>query len=163
MPRSCLVICLLTMWVALTLPAHADTITDYTISFTTADGLSPVSGSFTYDSANPAFSNFFVTWDAVTFDLTAAANGPEIGGSGCAGEAATAAFGFAILSHALSGCGVVTYGWSATNTGTDADFQFSASNDSGGDFIEGFFSGSGTEAFGQGAWSEHPACFGCGA
>ena len=41
-------------------PAHAGTITTYTINLTAVIGSAPVSGSFTYDSTNPLFTNFQV-------------------------------------------------------------------------------------------------------
>jgi hypothetical protein len=89
-------------------PAHADNITTYTINFTTTSTLGsplPVAGGFfTYDSSNPKFSNFLVNWNGEVYDLTAAANAPAIGGSGCTGEAATPAFGFMIMSQTLTGC-----------------------------------------------------------
>jgi len=94
--------------------AHADAITNYTITFTTTSGSpAPTSGSFTYDSTTPAFSNFLVTWDGGTFDLTASANSPVLVGTGCTGEASTPAYGFDIMSQTLGGCSV-SYQWQST-------------------------------------------------
>jgi len=105
------VICLFVM--AVTFPAHADTLTTYTIDFTTTSGIAPT-GSFTYDSTTGTFSNFLVMWAGDTFDLTAAANGVLIigTGTGCNGESSTGSYGFAILSQTLTGC-APTLGWIA--------------------------------------------------
>jgi hypothetical protein len=115
-------------------PAHADSTTTYIISFTTELGAPPpVSGSFTYDSTNPQFTNFLVTWDGVTFDLTASANSPSILalGTGCTGEASTPSYGFMILSKSLS-CGgdikqFLGYVWRA-RAGFTPVFTFEAFN-----------------------------------
>jgi hypothetical protein len=51
----------------------------YTINFTTTSGVAPTSGSFDYDSSQPVgsqFTNFFVSWDGSTFNLTPTANSP---------------------------------------------------------------------------------------
>lgn len=114
-------------------PAHADTITTFTISFPTTVGApSPVSGSFTFDSTIPQFSNFLVSWDGVTFDLTAAANAPltpPLGSpsTGCTGESSTPAYGFVLMSQTAAGCnGATVYAWRGDkNTGaTTAEFRF---------------------------------------
>jgi hypothetical protein len=111
-----LVVCL--SFLAVTLPVHADTVTNYVINFTTTYGSpAPVSGSFTYNSTKPTFSNFVVLWDGVSIDLTASANAPivQAGGTGCAGESSTPSYGFALISHTVSGCSPYTY-WEGTTT-----------------------------------------------
>jgi hypothetical protein len=109
-------------------PAHADTVTAYTINFTTTSGSpSPDSGSFTYDSTNPQFSNFLVKWSGpVTFDLTSAANNPTISGFACA-EASTASTGFLLISQSLTGC-LPQYGWFGIDVAGLTGFQFVAFN-----------------------------------
>jgi len=125
-------------------PAHADTITTYTISFTTTVGApAPVSGSFTYDSTNPQFTNFLVSWDGIAFDLTTSANSPSVLalGTKCTGEASTPSYGFMILSQSLSGCFLpqfLGYDWTA-RTGFTPVFSFMAFNAIlGQDDISGF-------------------------
>jgi hypothetical protein len=58
--------------------AHADVVT-YNIHFTCDPGVSscllPTSGTFTYDTTTPKFTNFQVTWDGISIDLASAANG----------------------------------------------------------------------------------------
>ena len=97
---------------AIAIPAHADVITTYDINFS-GGAPNPTSGSFTYDSTSPAFTNFLVIDNGITYDLTASANAPFVGGgTGCAGEASTPAYGFAIISESLSGCSATpTYVW----------------------------------------------------
>jgi hypothetical protein len=130
MPRRLWVVCFLLA--ALGLPAHADTLTNYTITFNTTSGSPPpLSGSFTYDSTNPAFSNFVVNWDGVSFvDLAVVANN-NIPGV-CGGYASSAQFSFAIMTQTLTGCpSAPTYSWfgiaqvfSADNTQESAAFGF---------------------------------------
>ena len=105
--------------------AWADTITEYTINFTTTSGVAPTSGSFTYDSTVQSFANFLVSWGGITFDLTAAADSPILFGTGCTGEAATPAYGFAIMSQDVTGCPVTSYAWGGglTPTGDTLFFQ----------------------------------------
>jgi len=52
--------------------------TTYDITFSTAYGPAPTSGSFTYDSTSHTFSNFDVVFGGATYDLTSAANTPSI-------------------------------------------------------------------------------------
>ncbi len=79
--------------------AFAETITTYDITFS-GTGLNPTAGSFTYDSTNPSFSDFTVTWDGILFNLTAAANAPSITAPepACLGGATGAAATFDLLS-----------------------------------------------------------------
>jgi hypothetical protein len=51
----------------------------YDITFT-GTGILPTAGSFTYDSTNPAFSDF-MTWDVFPIWLTGSANDPDKEGS----------------------------------------------------------------------------------
>jgi hypothetical protein len=117
--------------VAVWVPAHADSVTDYTITFTTASGVpTPMSGSFTYDSTNPSFSNFLVVWNGTTIDLTAAANSPFDGatvnsGTGCSGESATPSYGFMLMSQSLTGCSV-GYSWLGVLVQGSSGFDFVA-------------------------------------
>lgn len=152
-----------TLWVILAVlivgigatSARADTITSYTITFTTSSGVAPTSGSFTYDSTTPLFTNFTVTWGGVIFNLTAEANSPITGATDCSGESHTPAYGFAIMSHALSGCvGPVSYGWFAT--GYPDTFEFEAGDAIGIDVIEVGLTTSAGAGFASGNWSLSP-------
>lgn len=83
------------------LRVRADVLTTYDISFTLTSGtLLPTSGSFTYDSTTPQFTNFIVDWDSLVFNLTSSANNPTVVGStpACVGTNTGAAATFAILS-----------------------------------------------------------------
>jgi PEP-CTERM motif len=119
MLKKLTVICLLLIAAGVSPPAYADIITPYTITFTTTasfSGTPSPTGSFNYDSTIPGFTNFLVMWDGNSYDLTAAANSPILFATGCAGESATPAYGFAILSQALTGCsGPVDYAWQGAN------------------------------------------------
>jgi hypothetical protein len=84
--------------------ARAGSIINYTITFATSTGTNPTSGSFTYNSTTPQFSNFLVTWDGITFNLTSSANNPSTDSSGCSGEASTPAYAFEIMSQTVTGC-----------------------------------------------------------
>jgi hypothetical protein len=80
----------------------------YDINFTTALGLAPTSGSFTYDASTTTFSNFSVVWDTISFsDFTIIAN--TEGGS-CGGSPSSAANAFLFLD---TGCGG-TRAWTAS-------------------------------------------------
>src|SRR5262245_16018288 len=72
---------------------------DYTITFTQTEGPgpTPTSGSFTYDDEATLFTNFFVSWNGVTFDLTPWANRPNATYV-CGPKVHGAAEGFAMLS-----------------------------------------------------------------
>ena len=121
--------------------ARADSITNYTITFTTSTGTPPTSGSFTYNSTTPQFSDFFVSWDGITYNLTASANNPFTGGSGCSGESSTAAYTFEILSQTVTGCpGPATpvYDWAAeyiTTSPSHTYFSFNLFTSPGKDQI----------------------------
>lgn len=101
--------------------AYADTLTNYTITFTGAwQGMTvPTSGSFTYDSTVPSFSNFDVTWDGTTFDLTNGANLMATNGVGaqpsCLDNAEGAQAAFLFLTSCPSSPGAGTFFlWSGT-------------------------------------------------
>jgi hypothetical protein len=68
----------------------------YNINFSGTSML-PTSGSFIYDATTETFSDFLITWEGQTYDLTAAANDPYIYADPCAGLAGGAA-SFAALS-----------------------------------------------------------------
>lgn len=90
----------------------------YNINFTTTSGIAPTTGSFTYDSAIPAFTSFTVVWNGLTFDLTSSANTPFLDGA-CDTPAADPGDLFRILSgecgtnekawYAIVGGGFATY------------------------------------------------------
>lgn len=135
--------------IAVALPARATTVVgSFTgnIAFTAAGGgIAPTSGGFTYapDPASPfypapSFSNFMVTWNGITFDLTGSANGPEsFGGDECNLFSSTG-FGFAIMTQSVSGCKTTpTYEWFATtgnpSFGQLPSFRFGVITSGGGD------------------------------
>jgi hypothetical protein len=126
MIRKPLVIC--TLAVAVSVPARATQISFATISG--PPGLSPPTGSFTYIPTGPFsitdFSNFTVTWDGLTFDLTNPANGPEtFGGDECRAMSNSAG-GFAIMSQSVTGCHTApTYEWFANTAGPNVGANFS--------------------------------------
>jgi hypothetical protein len=92
----------------------------YTITFLDGGPPVPTSGEFTYDPA-AGFSNFLVSWDGVTFDLTAAANAPDVT-SPCAGESSSAATSFGLMSHTL--CPGSVFSWSGFAIEGLGDFGF---------------------------------------
>lgn len=106
----------------------------YDINFTNdfSDVAAPT-GSFTYNAATSQFTNFTVNWDALTFDLTAAAN-TFSGGAGapaCVGNLSGGAAAFAFLSP---GCQTFQDSWDATaapqqNQSELAFFDFVDSSD----------------------------------
>jgi hypothetical protein len=95
--------------------------THYAVLFQTTSGSpAPVSGDFYWDGTS--FSNFLVTWNGVTFDLTSSANAPTINvGSGCAGAASTPAYGFLMMSE---NCPGASYGWTAQSLPFVSFFSF---------------------------------------
>ena len=116
--RKSLWIMLAVIFVAIGAPhAQADTMTNYTISFT-GTGILPTSGSFTYDSTTPGFSNFVVVWDGLTFDMTAGANSPGIIGPtppACLNGDSGAATSFQLLTN----CGGPDTAWNSFNGGSE--------------------------------------------
>jgi PEP-CTERM motif len=79
--------------------AHATPVA-YDIDFTQTQGSSTQSGSFDYDSSTQLFSNFLVTFNGGTFNVTPAANNP--GSEGVCGAAVSAGTGFAIMSGTVA-------------------------------------------------------------
>jgi len=116
-------------------PANADTVTTYTINFTTTrGGPAPVSGSFTYDSTVQSFSNFLVTWNNTAFDLTASANAPNTTQNIGCGGAPTPQYGFIMMSQTASCLVGLQYGyvWSANvSNGLATSFGFSIGRSDG--------------------------------
>lgn len=130
-----------TLWVialvviaALAPLAHADS-TTYVINFTLTSGsIAPTSGSFTYDSTTPAFSNFIVIWDGLSFDLTASANNPSHDGTLC-GTSHTASDTFAFLSGTSPCAPSVTTSWRVGPFGIISEFDFfTTTNQDNSDF-----------------------------
>ena len=81
---------------------HADTVTNYAITFTLTSGSpAPTVGTFAYDSTVPSFSNFLVLWDGVTFNLTSAANSPASIGpyAACLTSTSGASASFSLLNN----------------------------------------------------------------
>jgi hypothetical protein len=105
----------------LSLPAFADPVT-YRIDFTggSVKGTPLPFGSFTYDP-NVGFSDFLVTWDGVTFDLTSSANAPELAtdpATGCDSAAPDYQYGFIFVTQTATGCTVpAQYAWSGMYLG----------------------------------------------
>jgi hypothetical protein len=86
-------------------PALA-TPTQYDIAF--SGGSATPTGRFFYDPTVPAFSDFIVTWNGLTFDLTGSANSPVFNSGNtlqlplCGATTVGAALTFGILTN--SGC-----------------------------------------------------------
>jgi len=99
--------------------AHAVPAT-YFVNFSGSSPL-PGIGVFTYDAASPRFSNFFVSWGGVLFDMTSAANAPVVGG-GCPGAPSSAATSFALLQHSL--CDGVFSRWFGNQNAGSSTFAF---------------------------------------
>ena len=109
------------------LPAAGSEVT-YHVGFTGGSVMSTAvpSGSFAYDPS-AGFSDFFVNWDGVTFDLTSAANAPGLATdppTGCTSAASDHAYGFLLMSQTAAGCTVpAQYAWSGMYFG-EAGAQF---------------------------------------
>ena len=58
------------------IPAIAGSVS-YTLNFSASYGVAPISGSFVYENTANSFTSFAVNWDALAFNLTAAANSPS--------------------------------------------------------------------------------------
>jgi hypothetical protein len=104
----------------------ADICTTYNITFQAPDtgSIAPTAGSFIYDSSSNTFYDFDVSWDGIIFDLTPAANSPQIDTftSGPCASDTGAVLGFAIMSES---CGAPAYdSWVAT-TGPEVSTNFS--------------------------------------
>jgi hypothetical protein len=82
-------------------PAGASTIT-YNILFGGSDA--PTQGTFTWNNVTDTFSNFTVTWNGTTFNLTASANSPTISPTDtCTGGATGAIAAFDLLNPPCTG------------------------------------------------------------
>lgn len=119
--RKSLWIVLAALFVGIFAPiAHADTVTNYAITFTLTSGSpAPAIGTFAYDSTVPSFSNFLVLWDGVTFNLTSGANSPASIGpyAACLTSTSGASASFSLLTNCA---GDPDTNWSADGIG----FQF---------------------------------------
>lgn len=111
------------------LPAFAGQV-NYQIDFTGASVMNtPLPfGSFAYDPAG-GFSNFFVNWNGVTFDLTSSANAPALAAdpaTGCDSAASDHQYGFIFMRQAATGCAApAAYAWSGQYYGgSAAQFAF---------------------------------------
>jgi len=96
-----------------------------------AGTLLPTSGSFTYDSTADTFSDFDVTWNGVTYDLTASANSPGAGSGGvpsCIGSLTGAAASFALLDGACASPGPSFSTQWAGDPGPSSNFLFYTTN-----------------------------------
>ena len=116
---------------ACTAPTAIASPISYTINFTTTAGLAPTAGSFAFDAATNTFTNFVVTWDGLSFDVTGSANGPSTFGAvpSCTGGLGSAA-AFALLSGSCAPPPPgVSLGWQADNvTPTAQGFMFLVSH-----------------------------------
>ena len=83
----------------------------------------PTIGAFTYDASlsSDPFSDFTVTWNGETFDMTATANAPQVSGSpACINGATGGAAAFLLLTN----CSDAGW-WAGKNSGgTVYDFAF---------------------------------------
>jgi hypothetical protein len=140
--------------------ATADVMTTYNINFVPSGNGPPPSGSFTYDSTNPHFTNFKVLWDNITFDLTANANAPNDVGTppGCTGEG-SAAFGFAMMSQNAICPQAASYQWVADTNSFMSFFEFELQQPTGGvqDVFQSFLvPGTTFGGFDNGTWTITP-------
>ena len=115
-------------------------LTQYQIAF--SGGSVTPTGSFVYDPDVPAFSDFTVMWDGVTFDLTGTANNPVFNPGSIlqdplCGAATNAAPTFAVLTN--NGCSptpAINWEVDAFSTSTAAFvFDWSTSQGGGNFFI----------------------------
>jgi hypothetical protein len=125
--------------------ARADNVTDYVINFTkTAGAPEPISGTFAFDSTTSTFSNFIVSWDGITFNLTTSfrnANNPFTAPP--LPSCLTATTGGAATYSLLSDCAGASSKWNAQSTVVN-EFAFSTTSGSGGLAISAFGAGFGT-------------------
>ncbi len=88
----------------------------YVIDFVVTQGsIAPTAGSFTYD-ATIGFSNFTVTWNGVTVDLSTAANAPTLFTTAGGYAIGTAADAFSLMTNSLPQPRSYT-NWAAFNNG----------------------------------------------
>jgi hypothetical protein len=129
---------------------------NYAITFTTnSGGVAPASGSFTYDSAAALpFSEFFVSWNGLVFDMTSGANAPWLGGTRCGFQGTGAALSFALLSSPSASTCELTQ-WAARTQDTDVDEFgiFSGGGQTDLLVIRGTTTSNTTAPFSNGSWS----------
>jgi hypothetical protein len=96
----------------------------YEINFSGATPL-PTSGSFVYNPVTSTFSNFTVTWDGLTFDLTTPANTPTISVAAptCVGTGSGGSQTFAMLSGACDGVSNEATTWIAQDSSGISSFE----------------------------------------
>jgi hypothetical protein len=98
----------------LSIPSVPAMANPYAITFTTSSGVAPTSGSFDYDPTN-GFSNFLVTWNGITYDLTSSANTVPDGTPEIVFGLDRPALSFAVLSQTLGEA--TSYYWEAADPG----------------------------------------------
>ena len=109
--------------------AHAAPV-KYNIQFTTTSGSpTPASGSFFYDPDVPVFSNFFVVWNAQTYDMTSAANAPSFALGSCNTPGNGAADTFDFLLNQNCGSGQYSNGWNGYSDDSSTTFSFERLDD----------------------------------
>jgi len=128
--RELVVVFLFTLLISLTAaPATASPIT-YAIIFT-GTGTLPSAGTFTYDSDTSTFTNFFVIWNALVFNLTPSANNPflTVPGPACISGLSGGAATFAVMTGTCTppGAGGRTL-WSANTQDRFFFFTTDATN-----------------------------------
>ena len=124
----------------------------YDISFTPLNGVVPTAGSFDYDAAAPAFTNFTVTWDGILFNLTSAANN-FLPTSGCS-DPSGAVGAFEIMSHTTTSCRGLS-AWIAFFPGTSesSGFGFSQTNGPGNISEDILVTGTSPGIYANGHWT----------
>jgi hypothetical protein len=136
-------------------------VTTYDIDFTEFSGDNgplPTEGSFTYDSTNPSFSDFTVTWDGIVFNLTSPANNPFISSMppsclGGLGGATGAAATFDLLAGHCPNS--LWDGLQSTSPAVGSNFSFFSQTESQMISIETVLSGDtgANELQGLGSWT----------
>jgi hypothetical protein len=166
----CMAILAATFWLPMSAIAAPIDPTQFNFTFTLDPSSAPAvpSGSFMIELSTFTFSNFIVTWAAIPFNLTAAANGgpnivPGTNGTGCAGEGQNTVFAFYMLSTNLGGC-AAKFVWTASNeadedgTGLNLGvFTFEAITSQGADEIRSAtFTNFATNFAAEGSWTINP-------
>jgi hypothetical protein len=100
---------------------------DIQFSGATASGTLPT-GSFDYDAAAPAFSDFIVEWNGLSFDLTAQANAPIVsnppGQPACGASGAALAFLLLSADSCLETVGLRPKQWELAVNSPGVQFDF---------------------------------------
>jgi hypothetical protein len=124
---------------------RADVTENYTITFTGGPPI-PTSGTFTYDSTTPSFSNFQVIFDGRDFDFTSTANNPldninpqiNTGGPSCIGGTT----GPQAVFDLLTACTSIAY-WDSVSLSfsnpEEVAFGFDASDSNGNIGMTGYY------------------------